>query len=197
MSHFFAQMARMKLIRRWPLMRNVSSENISEHSLQVAMVTYALVVIRNRKFLPEGETPLDPAHLASLAMFHDATEILTGDLPTPVKYFNPDISREYKKIEQFAEQKLIEMLPEELQEDFAPLLDSSKSSELEHKLVKDADTLCAYLKCLEELRSGNQEFQIAKERLEQTLQERMTPELDYFMQVFVPSFDMTLDDISG
>lgn len=115
-SHFFAHLARMKLIQRWPLMRSVSSENISEHSLQVAFVAHALALIKNKKF--DGQ--LNPEHIALLGMYHDTSEVLTGDLPTPVKYYNPDIAQEYKKIEAAAEQRLLSMLPEEFRDDFAP-----------------------------------------------------------------------------
>ncbi|WP_064605284.1 5'-deoxynucleotidase [Photobacterium sp. J15] len=191
-SHFFAHLARMKLIQRWPLMRCVSSENISEHSLQVAFVAHALALIKNRKF--GGNT--NPERVALLAMFHDSSEVLTGDMPTPIKYYNPAIAEEYKKIELAAEQKLISMLPEEFQDDYAPLLDSHKINQEDYAIVKQADSLCAYLKCLEELNVGNHEFAQAKKRLEQTLSERSTQEMEYFLTTFADSFNLTLDDIS-
>lgn len=191
-SHFFAHLARMKLIQRWPLMRSVSTENISEHSLQVAFVAHALAVIKNKKF--EGN--LDPEHIALLGMYHDTSEVLTGDLPTPVKYYNPDIANEYKKIEAAAEQRLLSMLPEEFQEDFAPFLISGEASKEEQNIVKQADTICAYLKCLEELSAGNHEFEQAKRRLEETLSQRASPEMDYFLTTFAPSFELSLDEIS-
>ncbi|EJQ2008119.1 5'-deoxynucleotidase [Cronobacter sakazakii] len=191
-SHFFAYLSRLKLINRWPLMRNVRTENVSEHSLQVAMVAHALAVIKNRKF--QGN--VNPERIALLAMYHDASEVLTGDLPTPVKYFNSQIAHEYKAIEKIAQQKLIAMVPEELQDIFAPLLDEHHYTEDEKSLVKQADALCAYLKCLEELSAGNNEFMLAKSRLEKTLAQRHSAEMDYFMQVFVPSFHLSLDEIS-
>lgn len=191
-SHFFAHLSRLKLINRWPLMRNVRAENVSEHSLQVAMVAHALAVIKNRKF--NGQ--LNAGHIALLAIYHDASEVLTGDLPTPVKYFNSHIAREYKAIEKIARQKLIAMLPQELQDSFAPLIDENQYSEEELSLLKQADALCAYLKCLEELAAGNHEFLPAKSRLEKTLAARRSDEMDYFMQVFVPSFHLSLDEIS-
>ncbi|KDN30539.1 hypothetical protein VFDL14_07390 [Vibrio fortis] len=191
-SHFFAHLARMKLIQRWPLMRSVSTENISEHSLQVAFVAHALAVIKNKKF--EGN--LNPEHIALLGMYHDTSEVLTGDLPTPVKYYNPDIANEYKKIEAAAEQRLLSMLPEEFQEDFAPFLISGEASQEEQNIVKQADTICAYLKCLEELSAGNHEFEQAKRRLEETLSQRASPEMDYFLTTFAPSFELSLDEIS-
>lgn len=191
-SHFFAHLARMKLIQRWPLMRSVSTENISEHSLQVAFVAHALAVIKNKKF--DGN--LNPEHIALLGMYHDTSEVLTGDLPTPVKYYNPDIANEYKKIEAAAEQRLLSMLPEEFQEDFAPFLISGEASKEEQSIVKQADTICAYLKCLEELSAGNHEFEQAKRRLEETLSQRTSPEMDYFLTTFAPSFELSLDEIS-
>ncbi|ANU36843.1 5'-deoxynucleotidase [Vibrio scophthalmi] len=157
-SHFFAHLARMKLIQRWPLMRSVSSENISEHSLQVAFVAHALALIKNKKF---GGN-LNPERIALLGMYHDTSEVLTGDLPTPVKYYSPEIAKEYKKIEAAAEKKLLAMLPEEFQQDFAPYLISESAHKEDEVIVKQADTICAYLKCLEELSAGNHEYALAK-----------------------------------
>ncbi|MBO7912163.1 5'-deoxynucleotidase [Vibrio splendidus] len=191
-SHFFAHLARMKLIQRWPLMRSISSENISEHSLQVAFVAHALALIKNKKF--DGQ--LNPEHIALLGMYHDTSEVLTGDLPTPVKYYNPDIAQEYKKIEAAAEQRLLSMLPEEFRDDFAPFLISGTASKEEQSIVKQADTICAYLKCLEELSAGNHEYEQAKRRLEETLEQRKSPEMDYFLTTFAPSFELSLDEIS-
>lgn len=191
-SHFFAHLARMKLIQRWPLMRSVSSENISEHSLQVAFVAHALAVIKNKKY--GGE--LNPERIAILGMYHDTSEVLTGDLPTPVKYYNPEIAKEYKKIEAAAEQKLLSMLPEEFRADFAPYLISQAAHPEDAAIVKQADTICAYLKCLEELSAGNHEYALAKKRLEITLNQRKTAEMDYFLATFAPSFELSLDEIS-
>ena len=186
-SHFFAHLSRLKLINRWPLMRNVRTENVSEHSLQVAMVAHALAAIKNRKF--NGQ--VNAERIALLAMYHDASEVLT-----PVKYFNSQIAQEYKAIEKIAQQKLIDMVPEELRDIFEPLIDEHRYTEDEQSLVKQADALCAYLKCLEELSAGNNEFLLAKTRLEKTLESRRSEEMDYFMQVFVPSFHLSLDEIS-
>lgn len=191
-SHFFAHLARMKLIQRWPLMRSVSSENISEHSLQVAFVAHALALIKNKKFAGN----LNPERIAILGMYHDTSEVLTGDLPTPVKYYNPEIAKEYKKIEAAAETKLLSMLPEEFQQDFAPYLVSHQTHPEDAAIVKQADTICAYLKCLEELSAGNHEYALAKKRLDITLKERHTPEMDYFLNTFAPSFELSLDEIS-
>lgn len=191
-SHFFAHLARMKLIYRWPLMRNVSDENISEHSLQVAFVAHALALIENKRF--GGH--YNPERVAVLAMFHDCSEVITGDMPTPIKYFNPVIAKEYKNIERIAEKKLVAMLPPELQEEYRPLIDSDAIDASDYALVKQADAICAYLKCLEELSAGNHEFEQAKKRLEQTLEKRRTDASDYFMSTFVHSFTLSLDEIS-
>ncbi|MGX9417430.1 5'-deoxynucleotidase [Vibrio sp. WJH972] len=191
-SHFFAHLARMKLIQRWPLMRSVSKENVSEHSLQVAFVAHALALIKNRKF--GGST--NPERIAIKAMYHDSSEVLTGDLPTPVKYYNPEIAKEYKKIEAAAEQKLLSMLPEEFHADFKPYLLSDAVYEEDELIVKQADCLCAYLKCLEELSAGNHEYALAKKRLDVTLEQRKSPEMTYFLDTFAPSFELTLDEIS-
>jgi len=191
-SHFFAHLARMKLIQRWPLMRSVSTENISEHSLQVAFVAHALALIKNKKFAGN----VNPERLALLGMYHDTSEVLTGDLPTPVKYYNSEIATEYKKIEAAAEQRLLSMLPEEFQADFEPFLISGNCNEEEQMIVKQADSICAYLKCLEELSAGNHEYAQAKRRLEETLSQRKTPEMDYFLTTFAPSFELSLDEIS-
>ena len=191
-SHFFAYLARMTLIQRWPLMRSVTTENISEHSLQVAFVAHALALIKNKKF--GGQC--NPERIALLSMFHDCSEVITGDLPTPIKYYNPTIAEEYKKIELAAEQRLLALLPEEFQEDYAPLIDSEKINKDDYAIVKQADSLCAYLKCLEELNAGNHEFTQAKKRLQETLEARSTPEMQYFLDTFAQSFTLTLDDIS-
>ena len=191
-SHFFAHLSRLKLINRWPLMRNIRTENVSEHSLQVAFVAHALAVIKNRKF--DGR--LNAERIALLAMYHDTSEVLTGDMPTPIKYFNAQMAHEYKNIEKIAQQKLIDMLPEAVREDFRPLIDEQCYAVEEKAVVKQADTLCAYLKCLEEISAGNTEFTLAMARLEKTLEERNSPEMEYFRTVFVPSFSLSLDEIS-
>lgn len=191
-SHFFAHLARMKFINRWPLMRNVYTENVQEHSLQVAMVAHSLAIIRNRYF--NGK--VDAYKIATIALFHDVSEVITGDLPTPVKYYNPAIKDEYKKIEKIAEQKLIDMAPDEFKQDYAELIDGHYHSEDEAFLVKAADVICAYLKTLEELSSGNREFELAKKRLDKILSEYHSEEVDYFLKAFVPSFTLSLDEIT-
>jgi 5'-deoxynucleotidase len=191
-SHFFAHLARMKLINRWPLMRNVRTENVQEHSLQVAMVAHSLALIRNKYF--GGQ--LDPNEVATIAMFHDVSEVLTGDLPTPVKYSNPSIRDEYKKIEKLAEKRLINMAPEDFHDDYAKLIDHHYHSDDIQFIVKAADVICAYLKTLEELSAGNREFELAKKRLDKMLKDYNSGEVNYFMQAYVPSFSLSLDEIS-
>ncbi len=191
-SHFFAHLARMKLINRWPLMRNVRTENVQEHSLQVAMVAHSLALIRNKYF--DGQ--LDPNEVATIAMFHDVSEVLTGDLPTPVKYSNPSIRDEYKKIEKLAEKRLINMAPEDFHNDYAKLIDHHYHSDDIQFIVKAADVICAYLKTLEELSAGNREFELAKKRLDKMLKDYNSGEVNYFMQAYVPSFSLSLDEIS-
>lgn len=191
-SHFFAHLSRMKLINRWPLMRNINQENVQEHSLQVAMVAHALALIRNKFF--GGQ--LDPFRIATLAMFHDVSEVLTGDLPTPVKYFNSSIKQEYKKIEKIAEQSLIGMAPDDFRQDYAELIDCQHHSDDEKFLVKAADVICAYLKTLEELSAGNHEFELAKKRLDTLLQDYHSDEVNYFLKAYAPSFSLSLDEIT-
>ncbi|MDN4503371.1 5'-deoxynucleotidase [Alteromonadaceae bacterium BrNp21-10] len=191
-SHFFAHLARMKLINRWPLMRNISIENVQEHSLQVAMVAHALGLIKNKYF--NGQ--VNVYKVATIALFHDVSEVLTGDLPTPVKYFNPAIQQEYKKIEKIAEQKLIEMAPDDFRDDYAELIDAELQNDDERFLVKAADVICAYLKTLEELSAGNREFELAKKRLNNIIQDYNSPEVKYFMEMYMPSFSLSLDEIT-
>lgn len=191
-SHFFACLDRLRLIQRWSLMRNIEKENLAEHSLQVAFVAQALAIIKNKFF--GGST--NPERIAVMAMYHDTSEIFTGDLPTPIKYFNPEITQAYKHIESAAELHLISLLPQELQEDFAPYLDSETFSEEEKHLVKQADLICAYIKAQFELDNGNQEFKTAKTRLEALMQQWHSQEMDYFLNVFMPSFGRPLDEIA-
>ena len=191
MSHFFAYLSRMKLIQRWSLMRTTYQENVQEHSLRVAMIAHALASIRNEFY---GGT-LNAERAAVLAMYHDASEVITGDMPTPVKYYSKDIRDAYKSIERAAENTLLEMLPERLRSNYQELLGVSTSDEYAG-LVKAADKLCAYIKCLEEIAAGNREFALAKEALLATVEATKLPEVDYFMETFVPSFTLTLDELS-
>ena len=193
-SHFFAFLSRMRFIQRWGLMYTTWPENISEHSLRVAMISHALVLIRNALF--DGQ--LNPDRAAALAMYHDVTEVLTGDLPAPVKYFNPQIEVAYKALEATAADKLVSMLPNELRAAFSPYIQAQLLPEdLQYKpVIKAADKLCAYLKCLQELGTGNQEFLSAERTLRAAVEQTDLAEVRYFLKVFVPSFRLQLDDLS-
>ena len=188
-SHFFAYISRMRFIQRWALMRNTAQENVQEHSHQVAVLAHALAVIRNRRF--GGR--VDPGAVAVAALYHDAGEILTGDMPTPIKYHNPAIREAYKDVEAVAEQKLLAMLPEDLQPVYAPIL--TISDEETARLVKAADKLSAYIKCVEELKAGNMEFREAAAQTRAALEGYGLPEVDYFLETFLESFSLTLDEL--
>ena len=190
MSHnFFALISRMRYIGRWGLMRNTFQENIQEHSHMVAVLAHALAVIRRDVF--GGE--IDPGRAAVLALYHDAPEILTGDLPTPVKYYNPEIRDAYRAVEEVSAQKLLSMLPEGLRPAYAPLLLPEEDGC--HALVKAADKLAAYIKCVEELKAGNLEFRQAAQQTRQVLEESPLPEVAYFLERFLPGFHLTLDEL--
>ena len=188
-SHFFAFLARMRFIQRWGLMHNTHQENIAEHSLRVAMISHALVLISNTRF----GTQLNADRAASLALYHDASEVLTGDLPAPIKYFNPAIQAAYKAIEHSAELKLISMLPADLRTAFAPYLATDDATLA--PFIKAADKLCAYLKCLEEMKAGNQEFARAERTLLAAVEETQLPAVSVFLELFTPSFRLTLDEL--
>jgi 5'-deoxynucleotidase len=192
MSHFFAFLSRMKFIQRWGLMRNTTTENIQEHSLQVGMIAHGLAVIRNVYF--GGK--LDPAKVALLGMYHEVSEVFTGDLPTPVKYFNLQIKAVYKDIEDMAQKKMFNMLPDELKEYYRNLLMKQDEDAELWELVKAADKISAYLKCIEELKVGNQEFSVAFRMIKQELEVNRLPEVKYFIEVFIPSFSLSLDELN-
>lgn len=191
MHHFFAYMARMKLIRRWSLMKSVSEENIAEHSAQVAQIAHALALIKNKHF--GGSINAD--RVTTMALYHETSEVLTGDLPTPIKYYNPEIRKAYKDIEGVANEKLLGMLPVELREEYRPLVMGEEGS-YEQKLVKAADKISAYIKCVEELRSGNREFVKAEATLRAEV-ERLCEmeEVRYFCDTFMDTFRKTLDEL--
>ncbi|MCF2661883.1 5'-deoxynucleotidase [Pseudoflavonifractor phocaeensis] len=188
--NFFPMIARMKYINRWGLMRNTQAENIQEHSHMVAVLAHALAVIQNRYY--GGQ--VDPGAVAVAALYHDASEILTGDMPTPIKYDNPDIQNAYKAVESVAEQKLLSMLPEDLRADYDEII-TIPDPEV-HALVKAADKLSAYLKCVEELKAGNAEFKKAKEQTYAALCQNPIPALKYFMDHFLEGFELTLDELN-
>lgn len=191
MDHkFFAYISRMRYIDRWALMRNSQKENVQEHSHMVAVIAHALALIRRDIY--GGE--IDPGEVAVAALYHDAPEILTGDLPTPVKYFNPAIRDAYKQVEAVSVDKLLSMLPDELRPDYVPYL-KEEPGEV-HDLVKAADKISAYVKCVEELKMGNMEFREAAGQTMALLRESELPEVGYFMEHFLPAFEMTLDELS-
>ena len=193
-SHFFAMLSRMKYITRWGLMNNTNSENISEHSLQTAMFAHLLVLLHNRN----SKNKLNAERAALLGMYHDVTEIITGDMPTPVKYYNSDIIKSYKEVERIAGERLVSMLPENLQDEYSDiiLMENKNDKEL-IKYVKATDKLSALVKCIEEIRVGNDEFKNAKLSTERLLHDMNMPEVEEFIESFLPSFSLTLDEISN
>ena len=193
MAHFFAYISRVKLIERWSLMFSVRKENVAEHSLQVGMIAHGLALIKNKYF--DGNVNSD--RVATLAMYHDASEVITGDLPTPVKYSNPTIKEAYKAIEENAVSNLLSFLPEDLVDDYQAILEPKDEDAEAMKLVKAADTLCAYIKCLEERALGNNEFNRAKSTLEAKIRSYRMPEVDHFMAHYMNSFSLNLDELSS
>lgn len=188
-SHFFAYISRLRFIQRWALMRNTAPENVQEHSHQAAVLAHALAVIRKEIFGRD----IDPGAVAAAALYHDASEILTGDMPTPIKYQNPAIRAAYKDVEAMASERLLSMLPEELQTCYAPVL-TEAAPEVE-ELVKAADKLSAYIKCVEELKAGNAEFRDAAAQTRKALEAFALPEVAYFLDTFMDSFSLTLDEL--
>lgn len=230
-NQFFAMLSRMKYINRWGLMRNTMNEDIAQHSLEVAMIAHALVLIHNQRFcgMPssldhtgeqfdleqsEGKQEEEPSSLeqsegekakkrfgklsaeraAVLAMYHDTTEIITGDLPTPIKYFAPQIRDSYKKVEEMAANQLLQTLPKELQLDYQSILLAQEDERELWKYVKAADKLSAYIKCIEETRVGNVDFEKARQSTKKALDDMKIPEVNYFMEKFLPSYFLTLDE---
>ena len=192
MSHFFAYLSRMKFIHRWGLMRSTYPENIQEHSLRVALIAHALAVTRNRLFGGGAE----PERAVLMALFHDVGEVLTGDLPTPVKQFNPEIKAAYGSIEAAARDRLFGMIPDPLKPDYEALFRLRDSDRVNVEPVKAADKLCAYIKCLEERTAGNPEFAQAEKTLRAAVDRIDLPEVRYFIETFVPSFRLTLDELN-
>jgi len=191
MSHFFAYLSRMKLIQRWSLMQNIRSENVQEHSLQVAVVAHALATIGNRHFSKD----VNAERVALLAIFHDASEVFTGDMPTPAKYFSPEIRDAYRELEREAGKKLLSFLPNDLRPSYEPLIQPSAEEAELWEYVKAADSICAYLKCLEEISAGNREFHRAKLTIEEKIRSLGMAEVSHFMRQFAPSFSLTLDEL--
>lgn len=192
-ANFFALLYRMKYISRWGLMRNSRTENISEHSLETAIIAHGLAIMRNKRF--GGD--VNPERVALLALFHDVSETITGDLPTPVKYFNSDISASYKQVEYIALEKLLTMLPDDMREDYRDILIPTDADGEVMKLVKAADKLSALLKCIEEESAGNGEFALAKQGTLEAIKALNIPEAEEFIKEFLPAYKLTLDELMG
>jgi len=190
MFKFFAFLDRMKHIKRWSLMRSVREENIMEHTQQVAIIAHALALINN-KILGKS---VDEFKTVMLAQYHEVGEVITGDLPTPIKYFNPEIKTAYKDLEREACERMIGMLPEELKGEYKKYIFPDEDCE-EYKIVKCADRLSAYLKCVEELKAGNSEFKKAKASIEKELISLNRADVDYYLKEFAPAYKLTLDEL--
>lgn len=192
MGHFFAMHSRMKYINRWALMRNVSTENISEHSNDVAVIAHALAVMKNIRF--GGK--LNPERAAFLGLFHDMTEIITGDMPTPVKYHSEDMREAFRQVEDKAGRKLLSMLPEDMRQYYESAFFPEEEDEYLWKIVKAADKISALIKCIEEKNAGNNEFGKALDSTRASIEKMNMPEANAFLEEFVPSFYLSLDEQS-
>lgn len=189
--NFFAFVSRMRYINRWGLMRNTYTESIQEHSHEVAILAHALAVIKNTCF--NGN--VDVNKIAVIALYHDSDEIITGDLPTPIKYYNPEIKQAYKEIEDIAKEKLLKMLPESLKPSYKDIIKPKPGDEELWRIVKSADRLAAYIKCIEEEKAGNREFKKAGAAILKTIHEINSPEVEYFMEHFIDGYRLTLDEM--
>ncbi len=188
--HFFAYVSRLRYIRRWGLMRSVMPENDAEHSLQVAMIAHAIAIMGRDRYGRQ----VNPEHVLALGVYHDVSEVITGDMPTPVKYQTDELRRSYKDVERMANERLLSMLPEGLRPAYAPYL--SAPADDERLIIKAADSISAYLKCLEEKRAGNREFDAAGESIKAALDQIELPEVQDFIREFVPSFELSLDELN-
>ena len=186
-NHFYALMSRMKNIIRWGLMRNTRSENLSEHSLEVAQIAHALAIINKKRLGGDA----DPNFVSVAAIYHDTSEIITGDLPTPIKYYNEEIKKAYKQIEGNAERQLMDMLPDDFKEEFTVIYNPDPLTE---RLIKSADKLSALIKCIEEISCGNKEFEDAYNSTLQAIKNLNSPEANIFLEEFIPSFSLSLDE---
>lgn len=187
---FFAYLSRLKLISRWSLMRNALPENDAEHSLQVAMIAHALAVIGRDQF----SRFVNPEHVLALAVYHDATEVMTGDLPTPIKYHSSELKDAYRHLEKLSSDRLLSLLPENMRNEFEPYL--KQQNGYDRDIVKAADKISAYIKCLEEIRAGNHEFDYAAENIRKSLDTIPWPEVKLFLRDYLPAFNMTLDELN-
>ena len=191
MGNFYAMLSRMKYINRWGLKRNTLSENIAEHSLEVAYIAHALALIRERRL----GVPCDAERAAVLAMFHDCTEIITGDMPTPIKYHSPEIRAAYREVENLAAGNLLALLPEDLRPDYTSIFDEDNEEDAALRpLVKAADKISAIIKCIEERKTGNREFIVAEEGQRRAVEEMGLPEADIFMAEFLPAYEQSIDE---
>ena len=190
-GNFFAFISRMKYINRWALMRNTNYETLSQHSFEVASLAHALAVIGNRRL---GKN-YDTARAALLGLYHDAPEIITGDMPTPVKYHSGEMREAFATVERYAGERLLSMLPEDMQTDFRPLLQEDSADAELHKLVKAADKLSAYIKCVEERKAGNSEFKEAEKTTKATLEKLGCPEAEIFTAEFLRAYELPLDKL--
>lgn len=190
MNNFYGMLSRMKYINRWGLMHNTINENIAEHSLEVAIIAHALAVIANTRF----HKNLNAEHIAIMGIMHDTTEIITGDLPTPIKYYAPEIRDAYKKVEDIAAHQLLSEIPEDMQDSYRDILIEDDS--IEWKYVKAADKMSAYIKCIEEKNMGNTDFEKAQATIKHSLDEMNMEEIKVFIDEFLPSYTMTLDEIN-
>ncbi len=191
-NNFYAMLSRMKYINRWGLMNNTRVENISEHSLEVALLAHALVTIANERLGAD----LSADRAAVMGIFHDASEIITGDMPTPIKYYNEEIKSSYKQIERASEQSLLSMLPNDLKPCYEPLIDESKADKELLAYVKAADKLSALIKCINEISMGNKEFASAEKTISECITKMQLPALKIFVEEFLPSYKLTLDEMS-
>lgn len=190
MSKFFAYLNRMKYIKRWSLMRSIREENIMEHSHAVAVIAHALALITNKIY---GGS-VDEKKVVLLAQYHEVGEVITGDLPTPIKYFNPEIKTAYKDLEKGACQRILSMLPDDIKGEYEEYIIPDETSE-EYKLVKFADRLSAYLKCVEEVKAGNAEFKKAKISIGNELKSSKNPAVEYYLKEFAPAYELSLDEL--
>ena len=188
--HFFAYVSRLRYIRRWGLMRSVMPENDAEHSLQVAMIAHAIAIIGRDNYGRQ----VNPEHILALGVYHDVSEVITGDMPTPVKYQTDELRKSYKDVERMANERLLTMLPEGMRPAYAPYL--STPQDYDRQILKAADSISAYLKCLEEKRAGNREFDAAGESIKAGLDQIDLPEVQDFIRDFIPSFELSLDELN-
>jgi 5'-deoxynucleotidase len=192
-NSFYAMMSRMKYIDRWALMRNSQSENIAEHSLEVSMLAHALAIINNKRL--DGD--VNPEKAALIGLYHDSTEIITGHMPTPIKYYNNEIQEAFKEIEKVAANRLLGMLPEDFRGSYESIFFPKEGEEHVWKLVKAADKLSALIKCIQEEKAGNTEFISAKNSITSALKDMKLAEVNVFIEEFLPSYDKTLDELNG